>query len=185
MIITGAKKGLAPIGAELSSREIPTKVEGSVPFGENEALREILLIYTAVADPEDKIALYGALSGKVLGISKQDIMEFRSKGGVLALNYAKELSDQSEAVQKVKEKLDMLKDLSREAQRLSPAALFSRIMDEFKVYEVVEADNLEVDESIITGEADAIIKHKDDSLISGSVIISGTGYAKVISINHT
>ncbi len=144
MIITSAKKRLAPITAELRARGILTKVEGDVPFGENEALREILLIYTAVADPEDRIALYGALSGKVLGISRQDIMEYRSKGGVLELTFAKELSDESGAVLRVKEKLEMLGGLSREAHRLSPAALFSRIMDEFKVYEVVEADNIEV-----------------------------------------
>ena len=49
---------------------------------------------------------------------------------------------------------------------------------------IIKADNLEVDESIITGEADAIIKHEDDDVISGSVIISGSGYAKVTSINH-
>ena len=49
---------------------------------------------------------------------------------------------------------------------------------------IIKADNLEVDESIITGEADAIIKKEDDKVISGSVIISGTGYAKVISINR-
>lgn len=190
MIITGAKKGLAPIGAELSSREIPTKVEGSVPFGENEALREILLIYTAVADPEDKIALYGALSGKVLGISKQDIMEFRSKGGVLALNYAKELSDQTEAVQKVKEKLEMLKDLSREAQRLSPAALFSRIMDEFKVYEVVEADNLEVVyytlELIRNAEKSGeVVTLKDGAALLSELIAGESDEERCLSLNDS
>ena len=190
MIITGAKKGLAPIGAELSSREIPTKVEGSVPFGENEALREILLIYSAVADPEDKIALYGALSGKVLGISKQDIMEFRSKGGVLALNYAKELSDQSEAVQKVKEKLDMLKDLSREAQRLSPAALFSRIMDEFKVYEAVEADNLEVVyytlELIRNAEKSGeVVTLKDGAALLSELIAGESDEERCLSLNDS
>ena len=50
--------------------------------------------------------------------------------------------------------------------------------------EIVKIDNLEVDESIITGESDAIIKKVGDKLISGSIITSGECYAKVISINR-
>ena len=50
--------------------------------------------------------------------------------------------------------------------------------------EVVKSDNLEVDEAIITGESDAIIKKIKDKVISGSVVTSGTGYAKVIAINR-
>lgn len=47
---------------------------------------------------------------------------------------------------------------------------------------VIKSDMCEVDESIVTGEADAIIKKEDDKLISGAIVISGECYAKVISI---
>ena len=49
---------------------------------------------------------------------------------------------------------------------------------------VIESDNLEVDESVITGESEPIIKKETDKVISGSVIISGSGYLKVTSINR-
>ena len=49
---------------------------------------------------------------------------------------------------------------------------------------ILKSSNLEVDESIITGESDAIIKKENDKIMSGSIIISGSGYAKVTSINH-
>lgn len=49
--------------------------------------------------------------------------------------------------------------------------------------EVVESDTCEVDESIITGESDLILKKRGDKLISGSIIVCGSVYAKVISIN--
>jgi len=49
---------------------------------------------------------------------------------------------------------------------------------------IIKASDLEVDEGIITGESDAILKKENDKVISGSVITSGSGYAKVISINR-
>lgn len=48
---------------------------------------------------------------------------------------------------------------------------------------IVKTNNCEVDESIITGESNSILKKVDDKIISGSVIISGMCYAKVVSIN--
>lgn len=48
---------------------------------------------------------------------------------------------------------------------------------------IVKSNNIEVDESIITGESDCVLKKDNDLLISGSIITSGYGYAKVTSIN--
>lgn len=47
---------------------------------------------------------------------------------------------------------------------------------------ILKSSNLEVDESIITGESDPILKKKDDKLLSGAVVISGDCLAKVVSI---
>lgn len=50
--------------------------------------------------------------------------------------------------------------------------------------EVLKSQSLEVDESVITGESDAIIKRKDDKIMSGSIVTSGSAYAKVINIGR-
>lgn len=50
--------------------------------------------------------------------------------------------------------------------------------------EVIKSDSCEVDESVITGESDSIRKEKKDKLISGSIVVSGSAYAKVVSINR-
>ena len=50
--------------------------------------------------------------------------------------------------------------------------------------EVVKSSSLEVDESVITGESDAIMKKKNDKIISGSIVTSGNAYAKVISVGR-
>ncbi|ODR10638.1 magnesium-transporting ATPase [Mycolicibacillus koreensis] len=41
--------------------------------------------------------------------------------------------------------------------------------------QIVEHDNLEVDESLLTGEADPIAKHGGDEVMSGSFVVAGTG----------
>ena len=48
--------------------------------------------------------------------------------------------------------------------------------------EVIKSGSLEVDESIITGESNAIQKKKDDKIMSGSIVTSGTAYAKVVGL---
>ena len=47
---------------------------------------------------------------------------------------------------------------------------------------VLEAKGLEVDESMLTGEADAIDAHVDRELLSGSTIVGGSGLARVIRV---
>ena len=49
---------------------------------------------------------------------------------------------------------------------------------------IVKSSSCEVDESVVTGESDALLKKKDDSLLSGSIIVSGKCYAKVTNIGR-
>ncbi len=44
---------------------------------------------------------------------------------------------------------------------------------------IVVGGSLEVNESLITGEPDAILKHEGDELMSGSFVVSGKAYCKV------
>ncbi len=191
MVISYGKKKLAPIMMLLDELGIPTRVEGEVPFGVNEALFEVFKIYSAVADADDAIALYGALTGRLIGLTKEEILQYRKNGGKLFLKStfdrkacsnepacsAGSSADQSserskstltdeplcpaggslsqnsecqksilidEAAVRVVSKLEELKELYYKAQRLSPAALFAKILDDYRVYEIAEAENLEV-----------------------------------------
>ncbi len=47
---------------------------------------------------------------------------------------------------------------------------------------VIASSLCEVDESVITGESNGVIKKEDDELISGTVIISGSCLARVMSV---
>ncbi len=143
MVITSAKAKLAPIMSELDMRGIPTRVEGNVPFEKNEALQEMYRIYAAASSPDDIMALYGALNGKILGLGKGCIAEYKAAGGYIS---TKDIDAEAYSgnARRVADYLVELGRLQRKAMRLSPAALFSQILDNFKVYSKVEAENLEV-----------------------------------------
>ena len=47
---------------------------------------------------------------------------------------------------------------------------------------VLRAGTLQVDESLLTGEADAIVKQPGDFLQSGSVVLSGTGLVELTQV---
>jgi cation-transporting ATPase E len=47
---------------------------------------------------------------------------------------------------------------------------------------VIQSNGLEIDESMLTGEADAIAKHSEEKLLSGSFVVSGDGYALVTKV---
>jgi cation-transporting ATPase E len=48
--------------------------------------------------------------------------------------------------------------------------------------EVLEAHGLDIDESLLTGEADAVVSPKGRELMSGSTVVAGSGLARVIRV---
>lgn len=49
---------------------------------------------------------------------------------------------------------------------------------------VVDSEELEVDESMLTGEADPVYKKEGDSLLSGSFIVAGEGHARITKVGE-
>jgi len=47
---------------------------------------------------------------------------------------------------------------------------------------VVDASRLQLDESLLTGEADPIDKELDDEVLSGSIVVAGEGTARVVRV---
>lgn len=50
--------------------------------------------------------------------------------------------------------------------------------------EVIEDSNLEVDESLLTGEADPIVKGVGDPVMSGSFVVAGSGAYRATKVGH-
>lgn len=189
MVITYGKKKLGPIMALLDEKGIPTRVEGEVPFGSNEALSEVFKIYSAVSDAEDAISLYGALTGKLIGSNKDEILKYRSNDGKVSLKSSFDTngcSDKTACL--VASKIKELRTLYYSAQCLSPAALFARIMDDFKVYEIAEAENLEVVyytlELLRNAEKSGLVVSLKDGAAYIAELLSGeSGEERCLSLN--
>ncbi len=49
---------------------------------------------------------------------------------------------------------------------------------------VIEGAGLEVDESLLTGEADPVLKHIDDMVMSGSFVVTGAGAYRATKVGH-
>lgn len=143
MVITYSKSNLGTIMEKFELDGIPVKVEGEVEFEKNAALKELLRIYSVVADPDDRIALYGTLTGRVFNFTTGDLVKYRSFDGEISLSKPVIESD-DKVVKKVSKSINELKTFVKESQNLSPAALLASIMDHYKIFERVEADNLEV-----------------------------------------
>ncbi|MBP2450244.1 cation-translocating P-type ATPase [Mycolicibacterium lutetiense] len=50
--------------------------------------------------------------------------------------------------------------------------------------EIIEESNLEVDESLLTGEADPIVKDVGDAVMSGSFVVAGSGAYRATKVGH-
>lgn len=143
MIITYSKSNLGAIMQKFELDGIPVKVEGEVEFKKNVALNELFKIYSVVADPDDKIALYGTLTGRVFNFTIGDLVKYRSLGGKISITEPT-VESGDKASKAVSKNINELKSFVMESQNLSPAALFANIMDHYRIYEHVEAYNLEV-----------------------------------------
>ena len=189
MVITYGKKKLGPIMAYLDGRGIPTRVEGEVPFAGNEALLELYKIYSAVADAGDAVSLYGALTGKLIRLTKEEILAYKVNGGKLSLKSAFDPAGCTDkAALFAASKMDALKDLYTGAQRMSPAALFAKIMDDYRVYEVAEAENLEVVyytlELLRNAEkAGTVVSLKDGSDYISKLLSGNSDQERCLSLN--
>ena len=56
--------------------------------------------------------------------------------------------------------------------------------DQISVDAELISGNLSVNESILTGESDEIVKQSGDQLLSGSYVVSGSGMAKVVKVGN-
>jgi len=48
--------------------------------------------------------------------------------------------------------------------------------------EILTSEGLEIDESLLTGEADSVAKNVADKVLSGSIVVAGQGYVRAVAV---
>ena len=184
MIIFASKKPIAGCIAKFNKEEIPIRVEGKVLFEECEALKAIINIYKAVTSTQDVISLIAALYGPVFGFNENDLTEYKAEGNSIKLDFSKEYSSDG-----VDGAIGKLTATAREIVALTPSSLYEKIIDDYKIYEYVPSDGMEVvyyTLELIRGEeqSGSIITYEDAVLYMEELLGGESGLERCLSLKE-
>ncbi len=140
MLITYGKGKLAQYTSLFSAYRIPFRVEGKVVFRECPALCSLVNVYKAVAMPNETRYLYGALTDPLYRMSEKELLRLKGQGLVLSVFSENEKLDEAEPIRKA---LAELKDLYFRSQEMTPAALFSLLLEQYELFRIAGTDHLE------------------------------------------
>lgn len=141
MIITPQKSSLGVFRDVLGRLDIPVKIEGKIIFGDCPALVAVSEIMLAVSDINKTQALYCALKNPIFAVTDNELSRLEAKGFRMGLYYdnSEVLKDESHFGKII----SSLSALASEASKLTPSALFCRILDNLKIIVSTGALNLD------------------------------------------
>ncbi len=156
MLITPKTTGLDDYMKSFVEAGIPFYVEGKTQFQECPALVELVKLFDAAAKPGDKHILYKALTGRILGFHMSRIVRCSQmkttdaegnivsfKINVFADNSLFTKENGFEGADSLAATLNELGKLTGAAGNMSSAALFYKLLNQYRVFEKAGAENLE------------------------------------------
>lgn len=159
-----AARGLTNVSAERTSRTFGEIVRANVFTRFNAILGTMLALILVFGSPADGLFGIVLIVNALIGI----VQEIRAKRtldklAVLSAPIARVVRDGT--VEQIKVEEIVLDDLVE-----------LRAGDQVPADGVVrESDGLELDESLLTGESDSIVKRPDDAVLSGAIVVAGQG----------
>lgn len=140
MLITPRKTKMASYIQAFTRQEIPFRIEGKVIFSNCPSLVSICQILAAVANPNSRQYLYGALMCKRLGFTLNELHRLKRKG--YHFNIYADNEDVAGAA-RINAAMKRLKDLVFRSHSMGVAALFTVILEELEIFQYVSAVNME------------------------------------------
>lgn len=164
-------RGLANTVPLTSTRTVGQIVRGNVVTPINVVIGLLAGLVLAAGSPKDALFAGVIVANSVIGI----VQEVRAKRTldrlrVISAPRAHALRDGEVCELQVHELvLDDVVELRAGAQVVADG-------------EVIASDRLEIDEALLTGESDPILKNLGDTVLSGSAVIAGTGHVRVTKV---
>ncbi len=147
-----------------SSRSVAGIVRGNVFTRFNAIIGVLWLIMLFAAPFQDSLFGYVILANTAIGIV-QELRAKRTLDGLAVIGAARPTVRRDGRVVEIGTGELVLGDLIE----IGPGTKI--VVDG----QCVTAEGLEIDESLLTGEADAVLKHPGDQLLSGSFVVAGSG----------
>lgn len=172
MLITPTKSSLGKLMMMFTEKGIPFRVEGKVLFEDCPSLIETLKVFDFAAEPNSSYALYGALTSGLIGWDDNKIMSLKNRDIQLKVYGEQDaLDDEEQTV------FMQLRKLSYAAIDMPAAALFAKIMEEFRVFDRMGTHNMEyiyfAMELLRDAEAQGTISSIKDAALFLHDLISG------------
>jgi len=166
-------RGLANTARDRTSRSVVDILRANILTRFNAILGAMLTIVLVLGDPRDGLFGLVLFANAAIGI----VQELRAKRTLDALSvlHAPRLRVVREGVVVEVPAAELVRDdlIELRAGDQVPADGV-----------VVAAEALEVDESLLTGESDAIAKHGGDDVLSGSAVVAGTGRFQATAVGE-
>jgi ATP-dependent helicase/nuclease subunit A len=142
LILLRYRANLPIYAGALEARGIPYEISGGGAFGDSEELRDLLHLLRAVAEPEDRIALVGALRGAFYGVSDDLLFRFKQQDGFFSYLYSIDrIPDEGvkEAIGPVFEELQQFRSW---AQTKPPSSALGLILDKLGIVPLAVAKEM-------------------------------------------
>ena len=140
MLITPGKGKIAEYTALFSEYRIPFWVEGKVVFRKCSALRDLANVFQLIALPNETRFLYAVLTGSLYRIGEKELLRLKADGLVLSIFSDNEKLPETEPIREI---LADLRELYYRSQEMSPAALFSLLLEHYDLFRTTGTDHLE------------------------------------------
>jgi cation-transporting ATPase E len=165
------RRGLVNAVPEAPSRTISEIARANVFTRFNALMTTLAVVVIIAGSPRDALFFGVVIANTLIGIV-QEVRAKRTLDQLAVLSaprahIVRDGRDQELLVHEIV--LDDVLDL-RPGQQISADAT------------VLAADNLEIDESLLTGEADPVVKEPGDDVMSGSFVVAGSGRAQVTKV---
>ncbi len=128
LILFRYRKNMSAYARALENLGIPYEIVGGSGLAESAEIGAVIRIMRAIGDPDNPVTAIAALKSLFFGLSDQELLEFRERGGEFSL--ASEISPDGSPCQKADGALFTLKKWQALTMKFPPSTVLELILEE-------------------------------------------------------
>lgn len=170
-VLARVKAGHTNDAHEQTSRSLKDILRANILTRFNALLLGLFVVVLAVGSPADGLFALVIVINSAIGIF-QELRAKRTLDRLAILHAPRALVLRNSEIETIPIKDVVLDDVIK-----------LRIGDQVPADAVLlSSEGLEVDESLLTGESESIVKNVNDKVLSGSIVVAGEGYVRAVAV---